>query len=671
MFDVFYSGAKPNLFAHEQAVDTIEQAQQQSRTRFFWFVNYLCDYTDFDFLWEPVPWQAHQRHAWASQWQKDSGTYLIPARSYTDTNYHTSPVITRLPDCASWHMPSGMQEFDWSWHPDPTDPVMQYQFGTQHQATGGPIYGPACAGTIKYVEQPRAYTTLLDMSHWTVPEGIDTQAFDWTWHPDSRDTPYIYKFGTQWQKTGGPEYTVSGATELKFVDQIKIRADRVATAVIEIDHLDGHAGQLAGAKTVRYFDNYLDTLLRIAKNVGADHEFVWICSSICDYTNFDFSWHPEQWQASMLHVFPSNEQKFGDTFFMHVPTFRDRAARCQLLEWYDLNFMDIVVPRRPMPVIEHQNDSQVDAVKNSTWAGPLATFTNTDYVTGNLVTVPLWREETKTIVPLSHGATSVIVPRAAVGQIQTQLYDYPYIDRTHRMLKDAPLDIVFISNGEPVADETFVHLQNVTGNLFREQKIHHVKGVNGRVAAYHAAAESSNTPWFFAVFAKLFVNEKFDWDWQPDRMQQPKHYIFHALNPVNGLEYGHQAMIAYNKQLVLANTGKGLDFTLDDKHEVVPILSGTAVYNMSPWVAWRTAFREALKLKMSLPDVESEFRLTQWLSTNPGSQHIVNEEWSRWGAEDAVEYFNEVGGEFAALKKSYEWDWLASYAFVKRSLVPD
>jgi hypothetical protein len=92
---------------------------------------------------------------------------------------------------------------------------------------------------------------------------------------------------------------------------------------------------------------------------------------------------------------------------------------------------------------------------------------------------------------------------------------------------------------------------------------------------------------------------------------------------------------------------------------------------MSPWVAWRTAFREALKLKMSLPDVENEFRLTQWLSTNPGSQHIVNEEWSRWGAEDAIEYYNEVDGDFAALKKSYEWAWLSSYAFIKRSLVPD
>jgi hypothetical protein len=247
------------------------------------------------------------------------------------------------------------------------------------------------------------------------------------------------------------------------------------------------------------------------------------------------------------------------------------------------------------------------------------------------------------------------------------------------MLSDQPLDIVFISNGEAMAEDMYQHLVDATyqqlvdtpGSNSMVNRIKRVENVKGRVAAYHAAAEASSTPWFFAVFAKLFVNEKFDWAWQPDRMQEPKHYIFHALNPVNGLEYGHQAMIAYNKQLVLANTGKGLDFTLDSAHEVVPILSGTALYNISPWVAWRTAFREALKLQASLPDVENEYRLSQWLSTNPSSSQIVNEEWSRWGAEDAVEYYKEVGGNFDALKKSYEWEWLASYAFMQRSLVPD
>ena len=532
------------MFAHERHADNIEHAQQLSRTRFFWWINYLTDYRDWDFLWEPAPWQAHQCHAWPSQWQTDSGTYLVPRQEYTETNYRTDQLLRRLSPC-----------------------------------------GPG------------------------------------------------------------------------------------STAIIEIDHQCDNRGQIPGTvKTVRYFDNYKDTLTRIANTV--DSEYAWICSSVCDYSNFDFSWHPDPWQLKLLHVFASDGEKFGDTFYMHVPSFKQRIAEFDLLDWYDLNFVVISVPRRPLPRIVHNHDTHVTAVKTLDWPGPLAVFSTTDNIV-TVPTVPLWREKTKTVVPLSSGASQVVVPKTCVPHIRSQLYDYPYIDRTQRHCgNDEVMDIVFISNGESTADQHFEHLNSVTCN--RSNRLHRIDGINGRAAAYHAAARASTTPWFFAVFAKLKVEPGFDWSWQPDRMQQPKHYIFHARNPVNGLVYGHQAMIAYNRQLVLANDGTGgLDFTLDDAHEVVPILSGTAYYNTSPWVAWRTAFREVLKLRHSLPDVENEYRLNQWLNFDNTDSHVVNESWSRWGAEDAVEYYESVSGDFAALKKSYEWSWLASYALLKRNLAPD
>ena len=198
-------------------------------------------------------------------------------------------------------------------------------------------------------------------------------------------------------------------------------------------------------------------------------------------------------------------------------------------------------------------------------------------------------------------------------------------------------------------------------------RIHRSSGINGRVAAYHAAAKKSTTPWFFAVFAKLHVKEDFDWSWQPDRLQEPKHYIFHAFNPNNGLTYGHQAMIAYNKKLVLSNPGQGLDFTLDSVHEVVPILSGTAEYTHTKWSAWRTAFRECIKLR-GQSDVESQYRLNKWLTVAMGQP---NGQWSIWGAEDAVAYYESVKGDFDELKKSYDWAWLSSYAFIRRNLTPN
>lgn len=735
MFDVFYIGTKPNLFAHEREVTSIEQAQQESRTRYCWVINYLSDYSGFDFLWEPVPWQSEFTHVWPSQWHDYSGTYLVPktgAINYhfqkqvipnrsvqqnyqvlvddVDFDYTWSPhpldppyiyvfgnqwwPANKMPT-VEYHVPGAVDRkfmeqpqarlrerhdncwhtledchWDYSWRPDPGDPPYIYVFGNQwHRAEIMPTveYHVPGATERKFMRYPRA-ELLPNPTLWTVPADISPEDVDYSWVPDPGSPPYIYQFATQHQKTGGPQYHMPGAVDVKYIDQIKIRTSSKATAIYEIDHMDGDAGRIPNTtKTARYFDNYLDTLKRIAKSIPEEHEFVWICSSVCDYTNFDFSWHPEQWQATMLHVFPSDGEKFGDTFFMHVPTFQLRAERCQLLEWYDLNFTDINVPRRHMPVIKHTQDSQVDAIKESSWPGPLAVFVadGSTFDIETLPTVSLWREKTKTVVPCSSGAGVTIVPRVAVPYIKKQVYDYPHILKTQRhMYDDQPLDIVFISNGEVNADYNYEKLKFYSGN---RNKVKRVDRVNGRVAAYHAAARASSTPWFFAVFAKLEVSATFDWAWQPDRLQQSKHYIFHALNPVNGLEYGHQAMIAYNKHLTLNNAGTGLDFTLDNEHEVVPILSGTAHYANDPWMAWRTAFREVLKLRDSLPDVENEYRMNQWVKENNSDDFV---KWSHIGAQDAVEYYESVNGDFAELKKSYDWAWLASYAFIKHNLSP-
>ncbi len=625
----------------------------------------------FDWSWEPEPGSPPYNYVFGNQYYSaevmPTVEYCMPGA--TEYKYMDIPAQLMPNHNNHWHTIVDC-EWDYTWRPEPGSPPYIYVFGNQWwSAEKMPTveYHMPGATERKYMTGPVA-ELLVDMSKWTIPEHVDTTDMDFSWVPDPGEPPYIYQFATQHQKTGGPQYRMPGATEFKYVDMMRAEVKKEAAPIFEIDHLDGAAGQIPDTvKKVRYFDNYRDTLIRLAKSLVGEYEHVWVCSSICDYTNFDFTWHPETWQSTMLHVFASDKEKFGDTFYMHVPTFAERAEKKQLLEWYSVNYVPRrSVPRRPMPVIHHTGDSHVDAVKTTTWPGPLATFTTTDSLSANTVTVPLWRKETKTIVPLSAGATSVVVPRVAVGDIRTQLYDYAYIDKTRRTLKDHPLDIVFISNGEPYAEFNYEHLKwAVQMEGLDCNHIHHSKGVNGRVAAYQAAARLSTTPWFFAVFAKLEVDHRFDWTWQPDRMQQPKHYIFHAHNPVNGLVYGHQAMIAYNRQMVLTNTGQGLDFTMDQPHEVVPIISGTANYTESPWMAWRTAFREVLKLKHSMPDVENEYRLNMWLSD---AGEVKNAEWSRFGAEDAVEYYNEVDGDFAALKKSYEWSWLASYAFMRRSL---
>jgi len=319
------------------------------------------------------------------------------------------------------------------------------------------------------------------------------------------------------------------------------------------------------------------------------------------------------------------------------------------------------VKRLPAPTIITKEDTHVTNIHTS-FDWPYATFItedNQEIQITDTEPMSLWTPDSKNIIITTTGATRVIVPKEAKDYVENELYDYPYISRSSKLVQSKPLDIVFLSNGETGADENYEHLLKVTKGL--RNRVVRVDGVNGRVAAYHAAAEASNTPWMFTVFAKLRVDNKFDWNWQPDRLQIPKHYIFNATNPVNGLVYGHQAMIAYNKRITLANSGRGLDFTLDDEHEVVDMNSGVAMYNTDEWSTWRTSFREALKLKASVvnnpSDSDSIERLLAWSTKGEGNYG----EFSINGALDAIEYYDSVNGDIDKLKLSYDWPWLREF----------
>ena len=405
------------------------------------------------------------------------------------------------------------------------------------------------------------------------------------------------------------------------------------------------------ARVVRYYDNHLDTVKRCITHCRTP--YAWVISSCCDYTAFDFDYKSAPWESYQIHCWASGTQKFGDTFLINVAEFL-KQSDIKLLEWYkDINWHETGVPRLPWPVNSYYIDDLVGTVKASSITTPYMWFRRD----GNgLVDFdpPLWRDRA---VHTFNRANSVsLVPREISASLSTQIYDYPYIIKQKDLFLDRkPLDIIYISNGEQDADRWLEHLINTCG-----RPVKHVKGVNGRANAYKAAAEVSETDWFFTVFAKLEVNPTFDWSWQPDYLQGPKHYIFNSQNPVNGLEYGHMGVIAYNKKLVLDTWDWGLDFTLSRPHAVVPLLSGTAHYNTTPEATWRTAFREVLKLRADVAatgSVESQYRLDTWLDVAQGD----NAMWSLLGAKDAIEYYVTSQGKHEFLMLSFEWKWLQDY----------
>ena len=407
------------------------------------------------------------------------------------------------------------------------------------------------------------------------------------------------------------------------------------------------------AKVVRYYDNHLDTLKRCISRCRTP--YAWVIASVCDYTAFDFDYKPVPWEAYQLHCWHSDHEKFGDTFLVNVSEF-NKQKDIPLLEWYkDVNWHYPGVPRLPIPEVTYTSDDLVDIVKSAQFNTPYILFKRDVDSTVNFAPI-LWRDRA---VHTFNRANSVsLVPREISTHLNTQIYDYPHlIKQKEWFLGDKNLDIIYISNGETDADKLYNHLCTVAEPTTICQRI---TNVNGRAQAIKKAAMLSSTDWFFAVPAKLEVNADFDWTWQPDYLQEPKHYIFHALNPINGLEYGHMAMIAYNKRLVLATDEHGLDFTMSKAHAVIPLRSGTAYYNSDRLMTWRTAFREALKLKddiVKTKSVESTYRLDIWLTTAEG----VNANWSLRGARDAVDYYEAVNGDYAKLMLSFDWTWLQQH----------
>ena len=527
MFDIFYSGPKPNLFAHEREARDIEHARELSRTRYFWWVNYLTDYSNHDFLWEPVPWEADQCHVWPSQHQENGGTMLVPKVGGRAVNY-THGALPR-------------------------------------HATGAPIIG--------------------------------------------------------------------------------------------IDH--GNGLDIECQYTTRFISDYLGTLRRILAKVK--EEYVWVTSSVCDYTEFDFTWHPNEWQLDMLHVFASNEQKFGDTFYVHVPSFLKKTESLKILEWFEtLHFVeDIAVPRRPIPQVAYTFDTVVDAIWNYDFKSPLVEFyrhTKSD----NPPTINLWQEKTRTVIPVSQDSSTVLVPRDCKNYIKTQVYDYPNIDKTKKTLAGQAQDIVFISYDEVEADANYA---NLLERFPRARRVHGVKGMENALAA---AAKVSTTPWYYAVFGKTELYPSWDFSFVPDYFQQPKHYIFYSENRVNKLVYGEMAIILYNCRTILdnRNTEFGLDYTTSFPHEVIPVISTYGNFDTSPYQTWRTAFREVSKLydiQDRTPSVDTEYRIRIWETVAEGPYA----EWALRGARDGRDFFLEFKSDFDYRKNSFDWEWLQKY-FLER-----
>jgi len=651
---------------------TLEDLIAEHKGEVFWAINIDLVYTDFDFSWRPDVYQSNYIHAFGSKDNIDTQTYFVNAviweKGFKNINYIETEAVAIKANLDMFYVDRGNKESKERFE------QLQLRYPNIQKTR----YLNSWVETTRRCIN-RSTTTLL----WVLNSELDYAEFDFDYYPNPWQMKMVHVFGTQWSHWG-TTYLVSRETfnedtkfirviehlnNLNFVKEIRAKATECVYDVVVVDHgnkeTDAVVKQLQEKAprqrltTIEHDTDYLVTLKNIiAKLPKRKEHYIWIASSICDYNDFDLSYICDPFARDQLHVFPSDKQKFGDTFFIDVNKTREIIDGMTSLEDYEkINYNQTLRTHRLRPpVIISPGDTHMKTIKDITNFpyAVLVAETDKDIQVVDEEPMSLWSQDKKNIIVTSTGATRIIVPREVKDVVKKELYEYPYIKNANRLALSKPMDIVFLSNGETGAEENWEHLQKITKNL--PNRVVRVDGVDGRVKAYHASAEASETPWAFTVFAKLKVSPKFDFNWQPDRMQRQKHYIFEAKNPVTGLVYGHQAMIAYNKELTLSNYGYGLDFTLDDDHASISLLSGIAKYNTDAFSTWRTAFREVIKLLCDDTEI-SKTRLDTWLNIADPDQPFFQE--SIKGAICGEEYFEEVDGDFEKLRLSYEWKWLA------------
>jgi hypothetical protein len=212
------------------------------------------------------------------------------------------------------------------------------------------------------------------------------------------------------------------------------------------------------------------------------------------------------------------------------------------------------------------------------------------------------------------------------------------------------LPVFFTSNGETNAEENWHRLKSVCPRAER------IDGIWGRRNVFLECARSTEATHFFVVTAKNYVTDPTVFDYPLDSEFKVEHMVFLAKNMSNGLESGHMGIVCYNRMSVL-NTPEnfGLDFTQYTKTFTIPFVVSEARFATSAFEAWRTAFREVVKLTVQDPHPKNIHpAIHTWMNTAYGPNNM----WVLLGAQHGHDYAMNHLDDEEGLLKTVDWKWL-------------
>lgn len=216
-------------------------------------------------------------------------------------------------------------------------------------------------------------------------------------------------------------------------------------------------------------------------------------------------------------------------------------------------------------------------------------------------------------------------------------------------------DIIFLSYNEPNANENWELLKS---RFPYARRLHGVKGIH---RAHQIAAQMMGLPdkiWF--VDGDNVIADDFDFT-PPLDLWDDAVYVYRSKNAVNDLVYGYGGIKLFPKLKTANMPTDGVDMTTSISENFIPIdnVASITKFNTDPYNAWRSGFRECVKLSSRVidrqNDNETKERLNIWCTVGGDrayGDHVIA------GARQGKEYGLSTRGDKEKIKLINDNSWL-------------
>jgi len=157
-------------------------------------------------------------------------------------------------------------------------------------------------------------------------------------------------------------------------------------------------------------------------------------------------------------------------------------------------------------------------------------------------------------------------------------------------------DTFFLSYNEHNADTNFDRIKQLRPNTKR------IHGVTGIFNAHSAAAELSDTDWFWIIDGDNYLLDTFDFTVPKNiRLEPPGVFVFACLNKAIEMSYGNGGIKLMHRSLFNNNVDQYVDLaTSFENFTYVDVIASETHIDTDSVTAWRSAFRECAKLSTGI-----------------------------------------------------------------------